>query len=257
MNRILDDYLLDLRTQLLHLPYKDQDAVMADVRAHLGSDMAERKRRDPHLSDDELALQATAAFGAPDEIAVQFGPGGGLVRKSTGEVLLRAAVLTGRAAKATGRVAGRGAKAVVKWTAITALIVFVAALVVGTVVLIEYKDTIAKGVQEATSIHSIYDHQGAYAASDPRTMVMAESFQVGAKADHFDIGISAQPQTGCLAIQLTDPSGKVAYSNGQGCSSTGEHLSFTQPGTWKIQYTFAAFTGSFSANAIEHDTVSQ
>jgi hypothetical protein len=256
MNRILDDYLLDIRTQLLHLPYKDQDAVMAEVRAHLESDMADRRRRDPRLTPDELALQATAAFGAPDEITVRFGPTGGLVRKSTGEVLLRAAVLTGRAAKATGRAAGRGAKAVLKWTAITALIVFTAALIVGMVVLVEYKDTIAKGVQQEMGTRSIYDHDGTWAVGNPQGSIHTDSFELSQQADHMDIGVSTTPQMGCVAIQLTDPAGAIVYQNGQGCSAVGEHLSFSQHGTWKIQYTFVAYTGTISVHAIEHVALS-
>jgi hypothetical protein len=252
MTRILDDYLLDIRTQLLHLPYKDQDAVMAEVRAHLESDMADRRKASPRLSEDELALQATAAFGAPDEITVRFGPSGGLVRKSSGEVLLRAAVLTGRAAKATGQAAGRGAKAVLKWTAITALVVFVAALVVGTTVLLAYKDTIAKGVQQEMGTRSIYDHNGAWAYGDPHTATLTESFQVSEQADHVDVGIFTSPTMGCLAIQLTDPGGAIAYQNGQGCAAAGEHLSFTKPGTWKVQYTFVAFSGRLLVQATEH-----
>lgn len=252
MTHVLDNYLLDIKTKLLHLPFKDQDSIMGEVKAHLQTDIRRRGKEEPGLSQDELELAATAAFGDPAEITVAYGPAGGLVRKQTGEVLLRAAVLTGRAAKATGKAAGRGAKQVLKWTAITALILFLTIVVVGTTLLITYKDTIAKGVDEAMSTRSIYDGGGTWGTSDPQSATRSESFDVSAGADRMDIGITSAPSTGCVAIQLTDPGGTIVYQNGQGCSGVGEHLSLTRNGTWKIQYTYVAFTGRVEVHAIEH-----
>src|SRR5687767_11115111 len=142
MNRILADYLLEVRTRLSALPYKEQDEVMAEVKAHLLSDIEERRARSPKKSEDELALAATAAFGDPDEIGVAYGPKGGLVNKGTGQVLLRAAVLTGRGAKATAKAAGRGLGRTLKWAGIIVGALVLVGAVLAVVLLVAYKDTV-------------------------------------------------------------------------------------------------------------------
>ena len=108
MSKILDDYLRDVRRNLSHLPVRERDAVMAEMRDHLVTEARRLRHGDSGLSDDEAMLQATQAFGEPEEIGVAHGPRGGVVRRSTGEHLLDVAILTSRAA-------GRGAKGVLKW----------------------------------------------------------------------------------------------------------------------------------------------
>ena len=80
----------------------------------------------------------------------------------------------------------------------------------------------------------------------PRT----DSLQI-APGTRGDFYLQTTPQTGCLAVQVTDPGGNIFYQNGQGCSATQQSLGFTQAGTWKVQYTFVAFTGSVSSYAYQ------
>ena len=251
MNRVLEDYLLDIRTRLTELPYKDQDAVLGEVRAHLGSAIEEDRRKNPGLSDDELALAATAAFGDPDEIGVAYGPKGGLVRKSTGQVLLRAAVLTGRAARATGKAAGRGARSTLKWGGIVALVVLGAALVlvvVGAFVFTQLADTYHDEIVEAVP-HQVYSYQAAWPLSQSNTNPKQDSFSVPANSKEFRITFTTAPQAGCAAIQLTSPSGTVTSVNGNGCSAYDQQSTYTETGTWQVRYTFVAYAGSVSAHA--------
>src|SRR5690242_8981585 len=116
-HRILSDYLLSLRGQLKNLPARRRDEVLREVEAHTEAHVAELARDEPKLSADERYLRATAAFGDPAEIGFRDEAGGVLVKTSTGDVLLRMAVLTGRAAAVTGKAAGRGARSLLKWTA--------------------------------------------------------------------------------------------------------------------------------------------
>lgn len=251
MSRILDDYLLEIRTRLLDLPYADQDAVMAEVRAHLASDIEARRKADPTLSQDELEIAATAAFGDPDDVTVAYGPHGGLVHKRTGAVLLRAAVLTGRAAKATGKAAGRGLRATLKWTGIVAAVLLGVALVlvivgayVGTQLADTYHDEIVGAVP-----HNVYQYQAAWGATDPHTDIRQDSFTVPPDSREVQMQFQTAQQTGCAAIQLTSPSGQVTSLNGNGCSDYSQKLTFMEPGTWKVQYAFAAYTGSVHGQA--------
>ena len=91
-NHILDDYLDELKLQLKHLPLAERRQVDRDIRAHLEQEVKERRKADKTLSEDEAVLAATHAFGDPKDIGISYGAGGGIVRRSTGEVVLHVAV---------------------------------------------------------------------------------------------------------------------------------------------------------------------
>jgi len=250
MTRILDDYLLEIRGRLRALPYAQQDGLVAEARAHIANDVAARRKADPTLSLQEAELAATAAFGDPGEVAAQPG-GGALVRKSTGEVLLRAAVLTGRAAKATGKAAGRGARSTLKWTGIVLLVLLVTGLllvVVGAFVGTHLADTYHDQIVESVP-HQVYRYSGVWPVTSPNADVHQEAFTVPADSREVHVTFVSSPQAGCVAIQLTSPSGKVTAVNGNGCQGYNQESTFTETGDWHVQYAFLAFAGTVSAHA--------
>lgn len=249
---VLEDYLRDLSRHLPELGFRDRDATLGEVRAHLTSEAARLRAEDPHLSADEAMLKATAAFGEPSEIGVEYGPGGGLVRRGTGDRILRVAVLTGRMAARTGRAAGRGARAVLKWSAITLAFLLVLGVTVALVLAITYHDTVDHAIRDAEATHVDYRDSGTYGIADPHTGSETPSFAVSTSAAHVDVDLSVQPQAGCLAIILKAPDGTVAYQNGSGCQPVSYHQSFTQAGTWTLQLTYVSFVGSYSGQATEY-----
>jgi hypothetical protein len=242
-NRILTDYLDDFARRLRHLPDDQRKQVLSEVRAHLEDDLAQRRAEDTGLSLDEATLQATEAFGEPTDLSVAYGASGGVVRTSTGQVVLRIAAAT-----------ARGVGSVLKWILIAFLVLLGLAVVVGVAVLFvaggvleAYEDEIAGSVPRP-----IYDYQGSWVLPDAQTRSLNGAFQVSTDATGFDLDIDVRPATGCLAIQVVAPDGAIAYSNNQGCEATRQHLHFSQQGSWRIQYTFAAFTGSVDVEAYEY-----
>lgn len=242
-NRILDDYLAAVQRQLGFLPRRQRAEVLRDVRSHLEEKVRELRQADSRLSADEATLQATHDFGEPADLGVAYGASGGVVRKSTGEVLLRVAALTGKAAGG-----------VLKWTLIAVLVVLGLAVAVGIAVLfvaggvlVAYQDEIAASVPRP-----IYTYSAEWAAPEFQAATRTDAFQVSTDATGFDLLIGVGQENGCLALTVTAPDGSQAYSNGQGCQDTAQQLHFAQQGTWRIQYTFAAFTGSVDVTAFEY-----
>lgn len=246
-NHILDDYLDAVKRQLRHLPLREQRQVLAEIRAHLDEGIAQRQKGDKALSRDEATLQATHDFGDPKDLGVAHGAQGGVVRKSTGEVLLHVAVLTGRGVARTVRTT-------FKWLGITVLVlltlgtaVAIAAAFIASDLLKEYKDEIVESVPRP-----IYHYEASYDLEHVQATTRSDSFQVSSDARGFDLAIDIQPEGGCLAIQVTAPDGSAAFDNGQGCSATNQGLHFSDPGRWTIRYTFVTFTGSVDVEAYEY-----
>ena len=244
---ILDDYLDALKLQLRHLPLSQQRQVLAEVRAHLEQDIDGRLAEDKRLSKDEAALQATHGFGDPKDIGVAYGANGGLVRKSTGEVLLHVAVLTGRGVARTVRTT-------VKWTGIALLVILVlataaaiAAAFIASDLIQEYKDEIVESIPRP-----VYGYQGNWSLPDAQASMRTDTFQVSTDARGFDLRFDVQPTHGCLQLVVTAPDGSVAYQSGQGCSAYTHQMHGAQQGSWRIQYTFLAFTGRVNAEAYEY-----
>lgn len=246
-NPILDDYLDAVKRQLRHLPLREQRQVLAEIRAHLDEDIAHRQKEDKNLSRDEATLQATHDFGDPKDLGVAHGAQGGVVRKSTGEVLLHVAVLTGRGVARTVRTT-------VKWTGIVLLVILglatalaIAGAFVASDLLKEYKDEIVESVPRP-----IYSYQATYDLEHVQATTRSDSFQVSSDARGFDLVIDILPEGGCLAMRVLAPDGTTAFDNGQGCSATNQGLHFSDPGRWTISYTFVTFTGSVDVEAYEY-----
>jgi uncharacterized membrane protein len=246
-NRILDDYLAAVRRQLGSLPRAQRDEVLRDIRSHLGEKVRELRQADSRLSADEAMLQATHDFGDPADLGVAYGASGGVVRKSTGEVLLRVAALTGKAAGG-----------VLKWIVIAILVLVALAVVAGIAVLfvaggvlVAYQDEIASSVPRP-----IYGYSEEWDLASSQAAMRTDAFQVSTDATGFDLLVDIRPEAGCLPLIVFAPDGTQAYSNGQGCQDTGQHLHFSQQGTWRIQYTFVAFSGSVDVAAFEYRTMS-
>jgi hypothetical protein len=242
-NHILDDYLDELKLQLKHLPLAERRQVDRDIRAHLEQEVKERRKADKALSEDEAVLAATHAFGDPKDIGISYGAGGGVVRRSTGEVVLHVAVLAGRG---VARTVGK----TVKWTAIVAGVLLLLAVAVGLTIVVVYKDTISHNVDQAASRRLVYEYSGAWAAPNVQNGPHTDSFELAA-GTRVDFSLTTTPQSGCAAVQVTAPDGTIAYSNGQGCSATQQQLGFTQVGKYTVQYTYAAYTGSVSSYAYQ------
>lgn len=257
MTRIIDDYLNDIRRRLSHLGLRERDAVLEEIRLHLESEVARLRSEDKRLSKDEGALQATNSFGDPEEIGVAYGAHGGVINRTTGEMLLEVALLTTRAA-------GRGLRGTLKWTGIVLAIILGISLILvlaGLVFADNVIDTFQDDIRQNTP-HPLYDYDGVWLGTEnAHTETTMDSFQVRQGVREFTIDFRIQPlggpePTGCAQITLTDPDGSVAYDSGTDCDADSRELTLNQQGTWQVRYTYVAFQGSVDVEAYYFEEVS-
>ncbi len=249
-NHILDDYLDALRLQLRHLPLDEQRAVLRQVREHLEEDIRGRREEDKRLSADEAALQATHGFGDPQDLGVAYGARGGVVRKSTGEVLLHVAVLAGRG---VARTVGK----TVKWTAIAVAFLLLLGALVFVALAIVYQPTIDRGFDEATDYTDRVLVQRSE-SHDGDTTVFTDSFSITERTVSSDFQLRVTPvsdATGCAAIIITGPGNSKVYDSTGNCEAQDYRTSFTVPGSYTIEYRLVNFAGILTVSGNATDRV--
>lgn len=249
-SHILDDYLDALKPQLRHLPLKEQRRVLAEVREHLEEDMRGRREEDRKLSEDEAALQATHGFGDPQDLGIAYGAGGGIVRKSTGEVLLHIAIVTGRGV-------ARTVGTTLKWTAISVAFLLLLGAIVGLALAIVYQPTIEKGLEEATSYSERVLVQRSE-VHDGDSATFTDSFTISDKliTSDFELRVTPSGDTpGCLIVIITGPGTSKAYDSTGNCDAQDFRTSFTTPGTYTIEYRLVNYTGSLLVSGHATDRV--
>jgi hypothetical protein len=248
---ILDDYLDAIKPQLRHLPPGEQRKVMAQVRDHLQEDIRGRMEEDRKLSVDEAALQATHGFGDPQDIGIAYGASGGIMRKSTGEIILQVAIVTGRG---VARTVGK----TVKWTAIALAFLLLLGSIVFLALAVVYQPTIEKGLEEATSYADrvLVQRTGTH---DGDTATFQDSFSITDHTITSDFSLRVTPgggsTGGCMVVVITGPSNSKVYDSTGNCEAQDFRTSFTVPGTYTIEYRLVAYSGTFSVSGTATDRV--
>jgi hypothetical protein len=241
-NHILDDYVDALKPHLRQLSLAEQRQVLRQVRDHLEEDIRSRREADPKLSADEAAIQATAAFGDPQDIGVAYGSGGGVVRKSTGEVLLHVAVLGGRG---VARTVGK----TVRWTGIALGFLILVGAVVFVVLAVAYQPTVERGLEEVASYRE-RDLVRRSGGADGDTAVFTDTFSIGERtvssSFHLVVTPTGGAASGCMTVLITGPQATRVYDSTGDCGPQNFQGSFTAPGTYTIEYRQVAFTGTYS-----------
>lgn len=243
-NKIIDQYLKQIRRRISHLPIRKRDAVLQEIKDHLEEETRLLRKEDKQLSKDEAALQATNKFGDPDEISVAYGPDGGVVKRGTGEVLLDVAVLTSRGV-------GNVLKGTLKWTGIVALIILATALVVSGGILWLFQDTINDTVDTATNtrVRTLVEHDEQYEVA---ASMFTDSFEITNRTVQSRLSLSAGPtpdeNAGCLQVSITAPDGSSLYDSGQVCLQDGLQKSWSpvNPGTYQVRVQFTGWSGELS-----------
>lgn len=247
MNPILRKYLDQVRRNLSGIGLAEREDVLGEIRAHLEQAAADERSRNPDLSEDEAFLRATSGFGEAKEIGIRHGPQGGIVDRTTGEVLLDVAVLTGRGIGRTARAAGRGVRSVLKWGAIATA----ALMIIAVIVVVAYREPITENIEQQRDTRRVYEYQRSWGDQDLQTKVETDSFDVR-PGRVVDFTVSVQALRGCGGIQVTGPDGAILYQNGQGCDATSVTRTWSQTGTYEVRYTYVAFAGIVSLHGTEH-----
>jgi hypothetical protein len=259
---IMSDYTRDIRKGLAHMDVRERDAVLKEIRVHLGEAVAQLQAEDPKLSPDEAAIKATYAFGNPRDIGVAYGGdnGIGVINRTTGDRLLEVAIVTGRVAGTVAVTTGRGIKGVLKWAGISiaAILGITVVLLLGTLVFAGgVIDTFQDDIRENTP-RPLYQYSGSWGVTEPHTETRTDSFQIREGVRDFIIEFNIRPDDGggCTRITLTaEGSTTPAYDSGTGCGETSQTLTLSDKGTWTIQYTYVAYVGSVSVGAYYFEEV--
>lgn len=254
MSKIIDAYLRDVRSKLNHLPIRERDAVLEEIGQHLKTETKRLRQEQPTLSADEADLQATHAFGDPDELGVAYGAGGGVVNRTSGELLLDVAVLSSRAA-------GRGVKTTLKWTGIIcggilaiALVLLVIGLAFTGTMIHTFQDDIRENIPRP-----LYDYHNSWDAMEPHTATESDTFALREGTREFIFSVQIRPDTtaefGCARVVLTAPDDSTAYDSGVDCDPVDRSLTLNQEGTWSVEYIYVAYSGSVDVSAIYFEQV--
>lgn len=268
MNKVLEDYLNELRTRMAAMPLRERETVLEEIEQHLRDKAAALCESDDLLSEDEAFLQATQEFGDADEIGIDYGPDGGVVRQSTGERLLDVAILTGRGiGRGVGTVAmgaGGVVRGFLKWVGIMTVALLGAIVILGAVGLLVapeilgiFEDDIAAlredAMESGESWRGLYNHRSAW--DEPTNRSWTETFQVPTDTDYVQITLHVHAtDSGCGAIRLIAPDGSTAYDSGTVCDETQTTLTQTTHGTWRVEYEAMALAGHLEARATGYST---
>lgn len=257
MSHRIDDYLNDLRKNLGHMDHEERDAVLAEVADHLRQESERLQAANPTWSENQAAMNAIESFGPADEIGIAYGGSQdpvGVINQVTGERLLEVAQVTGRVAGKVAVVGGRGLKGLLKFAGIAALVIIGAATVLavaglffaGTVATV-FQDDIREAVPRP-----LYGYSASWYSPDTETRTFTESFDVREGMKEFWIDMDIHGDAGCAQIRLMDGDGDVRYDSGQVCgdrSGSGQRT-FSEKGTWQVEYTFVAFAGHVDVEAM-------
>ncbi len=236
MERSIEDYVNRVGRNMRRLPKHERYAIQREIHQHLVED-TERRVADGATPDDAVQAAITA-FGEPSDIALAYDDNV-LVNETTGQTVLRLAA-------ATGKAAGRGARGVLKWGGIITasvigimLVLTIAVLGLAGTALVVFEDEIT----EATP-RPVYIYSGDWDTAEAHNNVRSDQFSINSEVKEFKVIIDSAPDTGCVSITLTSPSGAESQVNGNGCEDTHYASTFVEKGTWSIRYVFLGYTGS-------------
>ncbi len=240
VNQALHDYLRQVNRRLQHLPRSVQREVVAELLAHIEDQASVRQKADPGLARAQAAAQAIEAFCPADDVGVAVGPRGGIIRSSTGELLIPVAVLSGRGL-------GRHARSTQAWTAVaaagcTALVAVVAFAVFGAL-----QDGSGWDDSELSSVEvwrlDLIRRDMTQASGNESAWM-----QVPPGASPFAIDVRSSG-TGCLGLRLFDPPGFVVIDRWDGCEGIEEQVQSNSVGDWRLDVRMASFSGSLVVSA--------
>lgn len=233
-NDRLKEYLRNVEANITNIPREERDATIREMESHLEERIVELRRSDAEMGEVEATERAIRGFGDPSDLGVSYGSGDAnhvVVNNRTGEVVLRIVRATGRVAAATGRGIGR----TVKWILFALFAIVFLALGSALTLLIVFQDDIREAAPRP--IHS-YSRD-----LDDENGQRASSFMVADNVKEIRIHLTVAQDSGCGTVMIRDPLGVVVFDSTGDCDDLRTLLTFTQTGTWTIDYTYQAFHG--------------
>ncbi len=227
VRQVLHDYVRTLQAHLGRLPVRVQRRLTAEVVAHLEDRMQELRQAHPEWSEDEVAEGATRGFLDPMDMAIEYGEDGGLVRASTGEVVLRSNLLSRPAASGTFR-----------WNSFAAAGSGVLVLLAASAVFILQPDVLFGGQSPEfdglAPWDTVDEDYRDWNGTDQYAFTTTESASVEIRVAH---------EAGCLDWVLVSPSGSEHREGA--CGSEIDPVVLDEVGHWQVFLDGSAFTGQF------------
>lgn len=232
---MIDDYIRRLSADLGHLPKKERDAVLAEVRAHL-----------EEAAKEDGMEAAIESFGTPAEVAAGYDRDTQTVRARSGAVVLTVSKALGRGVVATGRGAGR----VLKWGLIGALSLLAIASAIAIAVLVVFDDEIKEAVPRPIDA---YD-RSCTVTSPCAGPENAATFDIGPDVKEFRVLIDGDCDAGTASVRAQDPSGDVITLSENACN--GAIKTFTEQGRWSITVVYSAYVGTVELDVLAFERAS-
>lgn len=226
VNEVLQAYMRAIHRRMGHLPGPMRRRVVSEVVAHIVLEAANLQRREPGLSAEEATRRAIEGFCPPEELLVAYGPEGGVVRRSTGTVVLRSRVLT--------VYGGRSRTFLLNGAAAAGLLAVVAVLAVVAFAFLPPGEDLSTQEYEWPALErSLADASGTEAIrwhlDRPAGLVF--------EADG----------TGCVGLRITSADGTVLVDALDECITTGSWT--VEAGDVLVEARYTDWTGSWSLQA--------
>lgn len=227
VNTVLQDYIRDVQKRLGHLPAPLRKRLTSEITGHVILEVASMRREDPDLGQEEAAKRVIDSFCPPEEMLIAYGPEGGVVRSSTGQLILRSKVLS-EGADPTRRTFVLNGAAAAGWAVLVGLFAVAAFALVPTL----FPD----GDLDVQSLEPEVVLDTSYTDLSGDQSLAVDVDREGA----FKVTVSVETQDGCLELDVRPPGEPPVH--GPGCEPQVSIVS-DNAGTWRIDLGAQDFSG--------------
>lgn len=248
----VEEYLNALRRSFSRMDEEEREAVLVEIRDYLDQESERLRNLAPGLAKKRALAKAIEDFGDPEDIAVGYDDKReelAVINHRTGEWLLDLPTIGGSGRARRFSTTARALRVMIKYRGATALGLLGLA-VVFLVAATFFAD-------EAPGLHGdvdevMYEYHGEWGVKDATDASEVETFDVPDGVDGFIMKLDARPESGCVRVQVEDPSGATVHDTGDVCDGDGsvsETLELDGLGTWQVRYTYTSFVGSVDVTA--------
>lgn len=220
VNRVLHDYVRQLRHRMLHIPLRAQRRITNEVVAHVEHEARALRVEHREWTTEQATQQAIEKFCPVDEAIAVFGPEEGIIRRSSAEWVVR-----GSAPRP-----GRGVSEGRRWGAAAAAILVIGATI-GVLAWIAESPAPAGFLEP----EELTQHQYVFNAVTGENVFTVEMAADGTMA------VEAAGFGGCVHVVLLSPLAVVHESDP--CLHGTMTASPAPAGTWRVELDLDDFTG--------------
>lgn len=220
VNRILHDYVRQLRHRMLHIPLRVQRRITNEVVAHVEHESRALRVEHRDWSTEQATQEAIDKFCPVDEAIPVFGPEEGIIRRSSAEWVVKGRPPRPGRAMAEGR----------KWGAAAAAVLVIGAAI-GVLAWIGAPPDPADFLEP----EELMEHQYVFNGATGGVVYTVDIAVNGTMT------VEAAGYGGCLHATLRSP-GAVVHESDE-CLSGTMRITPARAGTWRVELELDDFTG--------------